>query len=198
MGTLHAGSGYASSNIDDREVQARRTSMKREMDLIQEVPEWTEILEHRAVPAEPAIEGYTHLLKSSIIFAFASKHCSSTVRFAILVQLKFGISVGRAITSSTICGTPLNFLDLSGTGVCAPMDDSFQAWLENIATRLGVVNCREQSTGDPLIDRYDANNNGTIEKGEVIATINDYLFGEGDEAISKAEVIRLINVYLFG
>ena len=52
--------------------------------------------------------------------------------------------------------------------------------------------------GDPLVARYDANNNGTIEKGEVIAAINDYLFGEGDEAISKPEVIRLINLYLFG
>ena len=52
--------------------------------------------------------------------------------------------------------------------------------------------------GDPLVARYDANGNGMIERGEVIAAINDYLFGEGDEAISKAEVIRLINLYLFG
>ena len=52
--------------------------------------------------------------------------------------------------------------------------------------------------GDPLVVRYDANNNGTIEKSEVIAAINDYLFGEGDEAISKTEVIKLINLYLFG
>ena len=43
--------------------------------------------------------------------------------------------------------THLNFLDLSGTGLCAPTDASFQAWLENIATRLGVGNCREQTTG---------------------------------------------------
>ena len=52
--------------------------------------------------------------------------------------------------------------------------------------------------GDPLVARYDANNNGIIEKNEVIAAINDYLFGAGDEAISKTEVIRLINLYLFG
>ena len=52
--------------------------------------------------------------------------------------------------------------------------------------------------GDPLVARYDANDNGTIEKGEVIAAINDYLFGEGDEAISKSDVIKLINLYLFG
>ena len=51
---------------------------------------------------------------------------------------------------------------------------------------------------DPLIVRYDANDNGKIEKNEVIAAINDYLFGEGDEAISKSDVIKLINLYLFG
>ena len=53
------------------------------------------------------------------------------------------------------------------------------------------------TVGDPLIDRYDANNNGTIEKNEVIQAINDYLFG-GADPISKAEVIELINLYLFG
>ena len=51
---------------------------------------------------------------------------------------------------------------------------------------------------EDLVGRYDDNNNGTIEKNEVIAAINDYLFDEGDEAISKAEVIELINLYLFG
>ena len=54
------------------------------------------------------------------------------------------------------------------------------------------------AAGDPLIVRYDANGNGMIEKNEVIAAINDYLFGEGDEAISKSDVIKLINLYLFG
>ena len=53
------------------------------------------------------------------------------------------------------------------------------------------------SSGDPLIARYDANNNGMIDKSEVIVAINDYLFGEG-EPITKAEVIKLINLYLFG
>ena len=50
----------------------------------------------------------------------------------------------------------------------------------------------------PLEDRYDANNNDTIEKNEVIEAINGYLFGAGDEAISKSDVIMLINLYLFG
>ena len=94
--------------------------------------------------------------------------------------------------------TSLTYLDLSGTGVCAPTDASFQAWLENIATRLGVVNCREQTTGDPLIDRYDTNNNATIERSEVLAAIDDHLFGGADETISRAEVLRLIDLHLFG
>ena len=55
-----------------------------------------------------------------------------------------------------------------------------------------------EAVSNPLVARYDANDNGTIEKGEVIAAINDYLFGEGDEAISKSDVIKLINLYLFG
>ena len=50
---------------------------------------------------------------------------------------------------------------------------------------------------DPLVARYDANNNGKIEKNEVIAAINDYLFG-GATPITKADVIKLINLYLFG
>ena len=48
-----------------------------------------------------------------------------------------------------------------------------------------------------LVARYDTNGTPGIQKAEVIAAINDYLFGEGDDAISKADVIRLINMYLF-
>ena len=52
-------------------------------------------------------------------------------------------------------------------------------------------------TGDPLIDRYDLNRDGAIQKDEVIAAINDYLFN-GQDAPTKEQVIRLINLYLFG
>ena len=51
--------------------------------------------------------------------------------------------------------------------------------------------------GDPLVARYDTNGNGMIERNEVIAAINDYLFGEGDGVISRSDVISLINLYLF-
>ena len=50
-----------------------------------------------------------------------------------------------------------------------------------------------------VVERYDANGNGTIEKSEVIKAINDYLFPPGGvEIITKADVIKLINLYLFG
>ena len=49
-----------------------------------------------------------------------------------------------------------------------------------------------------LEDRYDTNNNGRIDKNEVLEAINDYLFGEADAAISKGDVIKLIKLYLFG
>ena len=71
-------------------------------------------------------------------------------------------------------------------------------------SRVYTVEVTRSEPGGPgpsvqgLEDRYDANDNGTIEKSEVIEAINDYLFGDGDEAISKAEVIELINLYLFG
>ena len=46
-----------------------------------------------------------------------------------------------------------------------------------------------------LLDRYDANNNGKIDKPEVIAAIRDYV---RDGTISKADVIKLIRMYIRG
>ena len=47
-----------------------------------------------------------------------------------------------------------------------------------------------------LLDRYDANNDGMIDKPELITAINDYLFSEG--VIDKRQLIQIINLYLFG
>ena len=66
------------------------------------------------------------------------------------------------------------------------------------AVTVTVTDVDEMVTGDDLVDEYDADGSGMIEKSEVLNAINDYLFGEGDEAISKPEVLRLINIYLFG
>ena len=42
---------------------------------------------------------------------------------------------------------------------------------------------------------YDDNGNGTIERGEVIRAINDYL---GGGSVGRSHVITLINLYLSG
>ena len=68
-----------------------------------------------------------------------------------------------------------------------------------VVNRIGIGSFSDpRPAGDPLIARYDANGNNMIDKAEVIAAINDYLFGDADEAISKSDVIKLINLYLFG
>ena len=51
------------------------------------------------------------------------------------------------------------------------------------------------STLGELGDRYDSNNNGMIDKPELITAINDYLF---DGVIDKPQLIQIINLYLFG
>ena len=93
----------------------------------------------------------------------------------------------------------LQWLYLSGNQLTGCVPDGLRDVQTNDFGELGLGFCGgTPPVGDPLVARYDANANGTIEKGEVIAAINDYLFGAGDEAISKADVIRLINLYLFG
>ena len=44
---------------------------------------------------------------------------------------------------------------------------------DSIDVAITVVDVEEASTGDPLADRYDANDNGEIERAEVFAAIND-------------------------
>ena len=93
----------------------------------------------------------------------------------------------------------LQWLYLSGNQLTGCVPDGLRDVQTNDFGELGLGFCEgAPPVGDPLVARYDANDNGTIEKGEVIAAINDYLFGEGDAAISKGDVIRLINLYLFG
>ena len=102
-----------------------------------------------------------------------------------------------------------NWVDIAGATSMSytptPMDDGY--YLRATATYTDplasgktsmAVSDHAVTEGDPLVARYDANANGMIDKAEVIAAINDYLFGDADEAISKTEVIRLINLYLFG
>ena len=60
-----------------------------------------------------------------------------------------------------------------------------------------VVEDTTPVTDGILLDRYDDDESGDIDKSEVIMAINDYLFGVGDAAISKADAIEVISLYIF-
>ena len=66
----------------------------------------------------------------------------------------------------------------------------------SIAVTITVTDVDEEV--NELLQRYDADNSGEIERDEVITAINDYLFGEGDDALGRADVIEVISLYLFG
>ena len=46
-----------------------------------------------------------------------------------------------------------------------------------------------------LIDRYDTNSNGRIEKNEALAAVVDYLF---HGTLTKEQALQVVNLYLFG
>ena len=58
-----------------------------------------------------------------------------------------------------------------------------------------TVGSGSTSTQTNLLTRYDANENGVIDKDEVIAAIRDYLF---NNLLTRDEVIEIIRLYLFG
>ena len=59
------------------------------------------------------------------------------------------------------------------------------------------VTAHSVAAGDPLLARYDTDQNGEISRTEVIAAINDYLFGAGANAITRDQAMAVINLYLF-
>ena len=65
---------------------------------------------------------------------------------------------------------------------------------DTITVTITVTDVDEHGMSDPLADRYDANSNGMIEKSEVLAAIDDYLFSQ---TLTKDEVLEVIDLYLF-
>ena len=57
--------------------------------------------------------------------------------------------------------------------------------------QLGLAFC---PSGDPLVDRYDANGDGAIDIGELFLAIDDYFAG----AIGIGELFTLIDHYFSG
>ena len=49
--------------------------------------------------------------------------------------------------------------------------------------------------GDTLLDRYDANDDESIDRDEMVDALRDYLF---NDAITRDDMVTLLRVYLFG
>ena len=93
----------------------------------------------------------------------------------------------------------------NATGYADEGDDSNGPMFEVGTTRYYRVSAiNSVGTGEPsnmakaedLVARYDANDNGMVDRGEVITAIREYLGGMGD--ITRSDVIQLIQLYLAG
>ena len=68
---------------------------------------------------------------------------------------------------------------------------------ENIAVRevtVTVTDVDEAGTGDALVDRYDANSNGKIDRDEVLDAIDDFF----ESTVTRDEVLDLIDKFFEG
>ena len=85
------------------------------------------------------------------------------------------------------------FLSNNQLSGCVPAE--LRDVASNDFEEIGLLFCETPQT---LLKRYDADKNGAIDRSEMIAAINDFLFGVGYDASSKANMIKVINLYLFG
>ena len=60
-----------------------------------------------------------------------------------------------------------------------------------------TINVTITVTEQTLLNRYDTNDNGEIDKSEMINAITDYLYGTGTSSITKAQMIAVIQLYLY-
>ena len=71
-------------------------------------------------------------------------------------------------------------------------------YMDTHVVLIRVTDEDETTPGDSLLERYDDDRSGRIDRNEVIAAIDDYLFGVGDEKLTRPQVIEVIDLYLFG
>ena len=71
----------------------------------------------------------------------------------------FSNELSGSLPSSLINLTSLEYLYLRNTQLCAPLDAAFQAWLEGIENKQGVVNCEPANPDRAvLVELYEATN----------------------------------------
>ena len=85
----------------------------------------------------------------------------------------------------------LTLLYLSGNQLTGCVPYSLRYVADNDFVQLRLAFCTSE---DPLIAWYDANNNGMIDRAEILAAIRDYRTSQ--EGITRGDLIRLIQLYL--
>ena len=101
--------------------------------------------------------------------------------------LKGNNDLEGSLPSSLVNLTNLQTLRLEDTQLCAPTDDAFEAWLEGIDNKRGVVNCEE---GEPSTAIVLSVNPQTIREGagKTEITVTATLDGQ---ALSEDATVRL-------
>ena len=78
------------------------------------------------------------------------------------LELSINSELSGPLPGSLIGLEDLNRLNIEDTGLCAPVDAAFQAWLGGILTKIGVVNCEDPEPSNPdravLVALYEATN----------------------------------------
>ena len=92
-----------------------------------------------------------------------------------------------------------SWMDISGamSASYTPVDDDAGGYLRATATYTDVDGPDQTAsmvTGPVALHAYDSNVNGLIDRAEVIAAINDYLF---NQMLDRDEAIVVIKLYLF-
>ena len=97
------------------------------------------------------------------------------------------ITVGAGTTLDYEAGRRSYTVDVTAT------DDAGAS--DTVTVTITVTDVDEETGPMTLLDLYDTDDSGAIDRDEVIGAINAYLF---DDAITRDQVIKVINLYLFG
>ena len=113
-----------------------------------------------------------------------------TLGGADMADFDIDSATGQLMTKS-----PLDFETKATYTVTVTADDGNGG---HVVVTVTITVTDVDDTGTTLLERYDEDNSGRIEKAEMINAINDRLFGTGNDVISKPDMIDVINLYLFG
>ena len=118
-----------------------------------------------------------------------------------LIRLRLGDNALEGRLPSSLAALPLRELRYSGTGLCAPSEPSFRAWLETIPDRDGTdTACAPPSDRDILVAFHDATggSNWTNNENWITDAALDAWHGVHVDSEGRVTTLRLQNNGLAG